>query len=525
MTASSDPAAGLRLADLVAAFSLGTDLGLGQPMEHVLRSWLVASRLGELVGLDDDEQASLFYVALLAWVGCVADTPEVNRWYGDDIAYRGDTYASDLVGLPMLWFMVRHVGAGSRPLQRARVAAELVASGAAAAEHGLIAHCRATGMFAERVGLGTPVRDALQQAFTRWDGKGVPQGVAGEQIARPVRVVHLADVVVVFHRVRGVDAAVEVARKRRGTQFDPGLVDAFCAAAPEVLAAVDTVRDWTSVIDGEPALQRRLGDAELDAALEAVADFTDLRSPARAGHSRGVADLAADAARHVGLPEAEARTLRRAGLVHDIGLHGVPGTVLDKPGPLTAGEIERVRMHAYYTDRMLARPAALARLGAIAGLAHERIDGSGYHRGLPGAALSPAARILAAADTYHAMVEPRPYRPARDPDEAAAELRADAEAGRLAHDAVDAVLSAAGHRRSKRRPGPAGLTPRELEVLCLIARGSSNRQVAHALGITAKTAGTHVERIYTKIGASTRSTATLYALQHGLLDAAAPVVP
>jgi HD-GYP domain-containing protein (c-di-GMP phosphodiesterase class II) len=326
----------------------------------------------------------------------------------------------------------------------------------------------------------------------------------------------------VLHRTDGVDAAMRLARSWRGTQFDPDVVDAFCGAAGEVLAGLEEVSDWHALIEREHGLQRRLSDTELDAALEAIADFTDLRSPSRAGHSRSVANLSAKAAELRGLPIHEVSNLRRAALVHDLGFHGIPATILDKAGPLTSTESERMRMHGYYTGRMLARPAALARIGAIAALANERLDGSGYHRGLSGAAIPATARILAAADAYQAMTEPRPYRPALSAKAAAGALQADVRAGRLAADDVDAVLAAAGQRRGKRRSGPAGLTGREVEVLILIARGASNRQVARTLGIKAKTAATHIERIYDKIGASTRSTATLFAMQHGLLESLEP---
>lgn len=514
---------GLRLAELVAAFSLATDLGLGQPMEHVLRSWLIAARLGEHVGVEADDRGALYFVATLAWVGCVADTPEVARWFGDDIAYRGDSYEVDLAGLPMLGFMLRHVGGGSPALHRVRLAASLVVTGGKAIERGLLSHCLTTARMAERLGLGAAVSDPLQQVFARWDGKGVPGDVAGEAIALPMRLFHLADIVEVFHRADGVDAAVEVARARRGKHFDPAVVDSFCDVAPAVLGDAPTDPDWHALIAEEPALQRRLTEDELDAALEAVGDFTDLRSASRAGHSRAVADLAARAATDSGLPEAEVAAVRRAALLHDIGLHGVPATILDKPGPLSASESERMRMHAYYTERMLARPPVLARLGAIASLTHERSDGSGYHRGLAGPAIPVTGRLLAAACAYRAMTEPRPHRPALTPKQAAGELRADVRAGRLDSGAVDAVLSAAGQSQGKRRSGPAGLTPREIEVLALIARGASTRQVAQRLSITPKTAETHIERIYAKTGASTRSTATLFAMQHGLLDSLEPL--
>jgi HD-GYP domain-containing protein (c-di-GMP phosphodiesterase class II)/DNA-binding CsgD family transcriptional regulator len=508
----------LRLAELVAAFSLGTDLGMGQPMEHVLRSWRIAAGLGERIGLDESERVALYYVALLAWVGCVADAYEVATWFGDDIAFRADSYEVDLAGLPMLGFMLRHVGAGSPALHRLRLATTLVATRGQAVQRGLLSHCISTARLAEQFGLGPEVCGPLKQMFARWDGKGVPPEIRGDQIALSIRLFHVADIVEVHYHRGGVDAALDIARERRGAQFDPDIVDEFCRHAHDLLSTTDDETDWMALIDAEPGLRTRLSEPEIDNALEAVADFTDLRSPFFAGHSRGVADLAAAAAGEFGLPDADVILTRRAGLLHDIGGHGIPATIWDKPGPLTTAERERVRLHPYYTERMLARPAMLAELGTIAASHHERPDGSGYHRGLPAAAIPVPARLIAAADAYHAMTEPRAYRPAMSPDQAADELRGEVTSGRLDGEAVDGVLAAAGYTRRKRHSGPAGLTPREIEVLALIARGASNRQVAQALNITPKTAGTHIERIYTKIGASTRSTATLFAVQHGLLD-------
>jgi HD-GYP domain-containing protein (c-di-GMP phosphodiesterase class II) len=515
---AGDEDSGIRLAELVAAFSLATDLGFGQPMEHVLRSWLIAARMAERVGLEHEARPSLYYVITLAMVGCVAETPELAHWFGDDIVFRHDGYDVDLVGLPKRAFAMRHVALGSPPFERLRRGASLATSGSSALERILITHCLTTGQMADRLGLGPDVSDPLQQVFARWDGRGVPSDLRGEAIAISVRLFHLADDVEVAHRAGGIDGALELVRARRGTQLDPSLVDAFCADPAEVLDGVDAVSDWYALIEREPALQQGLSIRALDSALEAIADFTDLRSPSRAGHSRAVAELSARAARHAGLPENEIANVRRAGLVHDLGMHGIPATILDKAGPLTPAESERMRLHAYYTERMLARPPALAHIGSVAAKVNERLDGSGYHRGLPAAAIPASARILAAADAYHAMTEPRSFRPPRTPEEATAELSREVREGRLASEAVEAVLAAAGLRRSKRRSGPAGLTPREVEVLILLARGSSTKQVARALGITAKTAGTHIERIYVKTGATSRSTATLFALQQGLLD-------
>lgn len=153
------------------------------------------------------------------------------------------------------------------------------------------------------------------------------------------------------------------------------------------------------------------------------------------------------------------------------------------------------------------------------------LDGSGYPRGLSGGAISRLARVLGAADAYQSMRAPRPHRPARSAEEATAEMRAEVRAGRLDGGAVDAVLAAAGHRLPRRRTALAGLTAREVEVLILLARGLSNKQIAARLVITPKTAGNHVEHIYAKIGASSRAAAAMFAVHHGLLPEEELAIP
>jgi HD-GYP domain-containing protein (c-di-GMP phosphodiesterase class II) len=345
----------------------------------------------------------------------------------------------------------------------------------------------------------------------------------GEQVALASRLINLADVVEVFRRAGGVDAAVAVARDRRGGQFDPGLVDAFCERAPILLSEVDATPSWAAVIAAEPALVEGISDEELDQAREAIGEFAELKSPWTMGHARGVAELCSHAARELGLPEGDVAVLRRAGVVADLGRLGVPNTIWDKPGPLSQSELERVRLHPHLSERMLAFSPALAPLGALAGLHHERLDGSGYPRGVSGGAIGTAGRVLAAADAYHAMTQMRPHRPAHTDDDAARELRREVKAGRLDGDSVDAVLRAAGHRVRRQREWPAGLTSREVEVLRLVARGLSNKQIAELLVIAPKTAGSHVEHIYRKIDVANRAQASVFAMRHGLMsDAPAP---
>ena len=507
--------ADVRLAELVAALSLGIDLGFGQPMEHVLRQCLIALRLAERLGLDEEKRSAVYYTALLVNVGCHTDAHEQAKWFGDDIALKSGKYEPSQ--LKATATMIRLLGTGNPPLHRFRVGLEFALSGRREVDGMIAQHAMLARMLAEQLGLPDDVLAALGGAYEQWDGHGWPGRLKGEEVPVPARVAQLAEYVEVAHRVGGVDAVTTLARKRSGKQFDPAIAELVWADADGILDGLDSVGTWEAVIGAEPALAVTLSGERFDAALEAIATFVDLKSPYTLGHSRAVADLAAAAAMELGLPDAEVRTLRRAGLAHDFGRLGVSNAIWDRRGPLGAGEWERVRTHPYLTERMLHGSTALAPLGAIAVQHCERLDGSGYPRGLSGNAISLSARILGAADAYQAMREPRPHRPQRTADDTAGQLRAEVEAGRLDADAADAVLAAAGHRVPRRREGPAGLTPREVEVLRLLAQGLSNKEIAARLVISPKTAGNHIEHIYAKIDASSRATASLFAMQNGLL--------
>ena len=507
----------VRLAELVAALSLGVDLGFGQPMEHMLRQCLIALRVAELVGLDEQERAGVYYTALLVGVGCHSDAHEQAKWFGDDIALKSGKYDHEFHSLRAAAAGMRRLGSGHAGSHRFRVALEFALSGHREVADMINHHAAMTRTLGEQLGLPVQVLDALGAAYETWDGRGWPGELKGADVPIAARLAQLAEFVEVAYRAGGVEAAKQLARERAETQFDPQLADLICAEGEVIFDGLDEAETWDAVIDAEPALTVLLSWDRFDAALLAIANFVDLKSPYSLGHSRAVAELSAAAGAQLGLSQAEVLTLRRAGLVHDFGRLGVSNAIWDKRGPLGAGEWERVRLHPYLTERMLQQSASLQPLGAIAVQHRERLDGSGYPRGLTGAAISRPVRILAAADAYQAMREPRPHRPERSAEEAAVELRADVKAGRLDADAVEAVLGAAGHRVSRRRDGPAGLTAREVEVLRLLARGLSNKEIAKQLVISPKTTGNHIEHIYSKIDASTRARASLFAMQHGLL--------
>jgi HD-GYP domain-containing protein (c-di-GMP phosphodiesterase class II) len=514
----------VRLAELVAALSLGVDLGFGQPMEHMLRQCLIALRLAERAGLDEQRRAAVYYTALLVGVGCHTDAHEQAKWFGDDIALKANKYDHELRSLRAAAAGMRRLGSGHAGSHRFRVALEFALSGHKEVADMITQHAKMTRMLGEELGLPGDVLDALGAAYETWDGRGWPGELKGEDIPLAARIAQLAEFIEVAYRAGGVQAARNLARERAAKQFDPELAELIYSEADMILSGLDRVETWNAVIEAEPALAVVLSSERFDAALLAIANFVDLKSPYSLGHSQAVADLAAAAGAQLGLSEAQVRTLRRAGLVHDLGRLGVSNAIWDKRGPLGAGEWERVRLHPYLTERMLGQSAVLAPLGAVAVEHRERLDGSGYPRGLTGAAISRPARIIGAADAYQAMREPRPHRSERSPDQAAAELRADVRAGRLDADAVEAVLGVAGHRVSRRREGPAGLTVREVEILKLVARGLSNKEIAQRLVITPKTVRNHVEHIYAKIDASSRAAAALFAMQHGLLPEEEPAV-
>jgi len=513
--AGSDPPP-VRLAELVATISLGTDLGLGQPMQHVIRQTIISLRIGDLLALETRERAVLYYAGLLAWVGCHTDAYEQAKWFGDDIAFKRDAMFADQGVVTLARHLVTHLAAG-RPLpDRIRTGMVFPVQGARWFGQILHSHWQTTDLLAARLGLGEDVRQSLKESYERWDGRGA-MGMRGESIRLTSRIVYLADVAAAFERLAGYDEAVATVRARGGSALDPALAELFCDHARDLLDGLDCPSHWDAILEAEPELAATVDEEGLDHALAVIADFTDLKSPYFIGHSRAVATLAGEVAGALGLDETTATAVRRAGLVHDFGRLGVSNAIWDKPGSLTVSERERVRMHPYLTERMLAFSPRLAELGAIAVQHHERLDGSGYPRGLSGSAVSLPGRVLGVADSYTTMLADRPHRPAKSRGEAIASLRDQVRAGALDGEVVAAVIGVVEEKAPRKRTWPAGLTAREVEILRLLTLGLTNREIAERLTIARKTVGAHVEHIYAKTGATNRATAGLFAMQHDLV--------
>lgn len=423
----------------------------------------------------------------------------------------------------MLGRAVRGLARGAPAGQRARAVARVLARpGAGAALQA--AQCAQAQAFADDLGLDAAVGAALAQMYAHHDGRGVPAGVRGAQIAPAARAVHAAQVIEALHRRHGRDAALAALRDRRGGQLAPDVVDAALDDPGALWARLEAPSAWALALAAEPAPHRTVGLAQLDAIALAFARFADLKVPHTIGHAPAVAALVDAAAAHAGWPDDERALARRAALLHDLGAVSVGNAVWERPGPLGVAAWEAVRLHAYHTERILARTAVTAPLAAIAGAHHERLDGSGYHRGDGAAALPRAARLLAVADVYVALGERRPHRAALDDAARARHVADEVAAGRLCRDAAAAVLAAAGHA-PPRVMIPAGLTEREADVLGLLARGLATKEIAAALGIAPRTVKHHIEHVYAKTGVSSRAAAALFAARHDLVAPPPPPPP
>jgi len=503
----------VRLGELLGALSLATDLAAGLPLETSLRTCVLATRLARLVGVTEPGAlGEVRSATLLRHLGCTAFAHEAARIGGDDhdllTTYAGvDRSRRSAVLGRTVTHLAREAPLGRRLAAVARV---ITNPGAGAAL--VSAQCTQAVALAEDLQLPDGVTSALGQIYERHDGRGGPHQLPGDALRPAAQILHLAELVEVHHRTQGRDAAVAEVRRRRGKHVAPALADAFVAEHAALWAVLEAPSVWDSYLEDETAGDAA-GDLGLDRVASAFGRFADLKSPYMLGHSTEVAAIVEAACEdREAMPRA-----RIAALLHDLGTVSVPNGIWDKPGPLNAMEWERVRLHGYYTQRILAQTPLLADVAVIAGAHHERLDASGYHRGATAAMLDREARLIAAADVYQAMRQARAHRPALTQAAAADALAAEVREGRLCRRGVDAVLGAAGLPRPERSL-PAGLTPREVEVLIHLARGSTNKEIATALGIAVRTANHHIENIYGKLDVTTRAAAAVFAVRHDLVS-------
>jgi HD-GYP domain-containing protein (c-di-GMP phosphodiesterase class II) len=510
----------LRLADVLASLSLVADLGFALPADEAMRSCLIATAMARRLSLPESDVADVFYTALLEHVGCTGFAHETASVYGDELVVNAAAARTDPDDMrDVLQTYMRAVTRGRRPLGVARIVVFELTQGSRFGQRFVATTCEVGRATARRLGLPDSVQRGLYEVNESWNGKGGPRGLRGDAISIAGRIAQLGFTAAHFAAIGGAELAESVVRQRAGKALDPAIAGTFVDAAPAVLAAADVDDPTAAVLDAEPVPVRTVEPAQLAEVAAVIGDIADLKSPFTLGHSAGVGALVRGAAERLRLEAAEVDRLHVAALLHDLGRVGISDGTWEQPGPLSATRWEQVRLHAYHSERILSRSAALEPMAKIAGMHHERADGSGYHRGSASRETPMAARLLGAADAFQAMTQTRAHRAALSADVAADRVRDEVRAGRLDGDAAAAVLDAAGQVRSRtRRASPAGLSVREIEVLRAMARGSSNRDIATRFGISPRTAEHHVEHIYTKIGVSSRAAAALFAMEHDLLD-------
>jgi HD-GYP domain-containing protein (c-di-GMP phosphodiesterase class II) len=517
---SADAHESASLAELLCALSFASDTGMGQPMEHGLKTAYIGLQLAEAAGLADEDRAGVFYGALLKDAGCTACGTVLATFFdGDDLSPRSDCLLlrPDSVKDAIAWFW-RH--APSDPALPTRIGRlfSFMTQCRDVMKEGIAAHCEIGEMFAQRLGLPAGVQQAIRFSRERWDGKGLAYGRRGADTPVGARVLHLAQVVEVAYAFGAASAARAIATERRGADFDPDLVGAFLhrSEQPGFWDLLQGESAHETVLAMKPVCSYdRLTATDVDNACEVLADFADVKARSTWNHSRLVTETAVAIGARMGLTARELARLRRAALVHDIGKAAVPVGILDKPSPLSMEEWERFRLHPYYTERVLSRVGPLRELAADASAHHETLSGGGYPGRLTGQQISRSGRILAVADRFTVL-----SRTDGEPDvERALQEMKPLVGTEFDPACYEALLAAQGkqqaYRPARARP-TSGLTEREIEVLRLGCSGLTNREIAKKLVLSEKTVEHHFEHVYNKLGVTSRTAASVYAIQNGL---------
>jgi HD-GYP domain-containing protein (c-di-GMP phosphodiesterase class II)/DNA-binding CsgD family transcriptional regulator len=512
--------AALRLSELLAGLSLTVDLAGGEPLEKGLRTCVVATAVADGLELDLPDRRAVYYAALLMGVGCTAHAPENASMFEDDMAFAAALRVLDPGAPAVMAEQMGRFGAWASREPAAVLASRFAVAAPTVGPVAARASCEVSAALGVQLGLPPAAIAALEDVHERWDGLGIPAGRRGEQLTLAGRIVHVAEQAVIADAVGGRAAARSEVARRAGGQLDPELCARFGERADDVLAALDEPELLAAVVAREPPPAATVDRDRVETVARALASFADLKGRWLPGHSAQVARLADAAAGLLGCHDDARARLRVAALLHDLGRVGVSSAVWDRPGPLGPADRERVRLHPHWTDRILAGCPPLAGLAATAAADHERLDGSGYHRGARANDLDLPARVLAAGDVLSALMEDRPHRRALARDDAARALLAESAAGRLDGEAAAALVEAAGMPRP-RTEWPCGLTDREVGVLRLAARGLSNKEIAGELIVSARTVQHHLASVYDKTGRRTRAGAAVFAIEHGLVPAAA----
>ena len=398
------------LSGVIGALSYALDIAEGQPPGHAVRSCLIGMRLAAELDLSVAERSDLFYALLLKDAGCSANANRMALLFeADDRVAKATSKLVDWTDRRAAFLWSLRTAAPGAGLRRRMAVLRGIRDEGDVTRKFMEARCDRGAEIARMLFLSEQTASGIRSLDEHWDGRGMPDGLVGDEIPLSARIMCLAQTIEVFHSAGGVKAARRMARRRSGRWFDPALVDAFLRFCGDrdfwaTLEAPD-VSEW------EPPDFALVGDdARLDRVAEAFARVIDAKSPFTARHSQRVAEIADGIAAVLGFGADERRTLLRAGLLHDIGKLAISSRILDKPGKLTDEEFRAIQTHPVHTLRILERAPCFAPLAELAANHHEKLDGSGYPRSLDARHLDLPMRVLAVADVYEALTAERPYR-------------------------------------------------------------------------------------------------------------------
>ncbi len=410
--------AAIRVSEVISALSYALDLTEGAPMGHAARACMIGMRLANQIGLPTADRGDLYYALLLKDAGCSSNASRLfHTLNADEIRGKAGVKTVDWTrtGWDGLRYALDHVATGLPFLQRVRSLFRVAANKKTDSRALVLIRCERGASVAKLMGFSESVSGAIRSLDEHWDGGGYSEGLRGKEIPLFSRIALLAQTLEVFLCERGPAEAIAVARRRSGRWFDPELVKAAEALAKSdgLWRGLDSVCDLSDVIAMEPEERRLIATEEtLDKIAAAFAEIIDAKSPFTYRHSNGVADMAVAIARQLGMSDSRVAFIRRASLLHDLGKLGVPNSILEKPARLTTDEFETVKKHPYHSYEILRRIQGFQEISEVAGAHHERLDGTGYFRGLRGSKLSLSARVIAVADVYDALTARRPYRDA-----------------------------------------------------------------------------------------------------------------
>ena len=415
----------IRLAEIIEALSHALDMTEGQPAGHCVRCCFIGMRIGQALGLGEEALRDLYYTLLLKDLGCSSNAARICELYlADDLKFKRDFKLVDGSFPQILKFVLSHTGMEASLAERFRGILHIFKNGGEISTSLIQTRCQRGAEIAREMRFSEEVARGILDLDEHVDGGGKPLGLKGEEIHLFARIALLAQVIDVFFVNEGATAALTEVRKRAGGWFDPHLVSVFERLAnPVFFAELGADNHEAYVLSMEPGRQVIFADEDyLDAIAAGFARVIDAKSPYTSGHSDRVALFTDMIAEELGISLTERRRLKRAALLHDIGKLGVSNSVLDKPGRLEGEEWQQMKRHAEFSEMILSRIAAFADLALIGGAHHEKLDGSGYPRGLKGDEISFETRIVATADVFDALTADRPYRAAMPVEKALAIL-------------------------------------------------------------------------------------------------------